>query len=83
MLLHIESKTIKCYYKFNRRNLSIKLKGTLEGKKKTEVDSHRISTAVKGQRVMKVIPPIITLSFPQRMIRVPGKQPDILKTSMT
>lgn len=33
MLLHIESMTIKCYYKYNQRNQSIKLKGTLEGKK--------------------------------------------------
>lgn len=33
MLLHIESMTIKCYYKYNQRNQSIKLKGTLERKK--------------------------------------------------
>lgn len=49
MLLHIESMTIKCYYKYNQRNISIKLKGTLEGKK-TKVDSQPISIGVKGQR---------------------------------
>lgn len=67
MLLHIESMTIKCYCKFNQRNLFRKLKGTLEGKK-TEVDSQQISIAVKGaidRPHMKVIPPIITLSFPR------------------